>query len=461
MATTLLDFETPEDPEFLTRQEKLRRANETKGTEESKEDYEFYDVTSWSLPLAMGVETYSTDQPVRADMVELIDDQQTALHAPIGGGKEGAAKTQLPGGVAYVFAAASPQSMRMVVDLLQRGYRIETSNDTFRAAGQDFLRGSFILREERNPADLSQILGRCADQYGVSVKAISSALSDDNDPGIGSERIFSLKIPRAAILAGEPGNQTSYGLIRFLLEQKYGFDLVPVPASNLTKDALRQLNVLILPNGEASEYKKEFEGERLDDLRDWISQGGVLICMGGASEFAADAETKLTSSRILGSGEKPDNEGRSGNSSDKSPEERAKKQKESGRKKDSPDRKPLDVPGAIVGAHVNRDHFLTIGYEEDELPLLVQGNTFFERSDTGANVLTFEGDKLKISGFFWEGNTEESLRGSSALIEEPIGDGRVILFSSEPGFRMIWTSSVRLLLNAIVYGPSQPKKSGK
>jgi hypothetical protein len=456
MATTLLDFETHEDPEFLTRQEKHRRANESKGTEETKEDYEFYDLTSWSLPLVMGVETYSTDQPVQMDFVEPLDVRQAASRSD---GKEGAAKTQLSGAVAYAFEAASPQSMRMAVDLLQRGYRIETSNEMFRAAGQDFPRGSFVLRAERNPVDLPQILARFADQYGVSVHSISSALSDDNDPGIGSQRIYALKIPKVAVLAGEPGNQTSYGLIRFLLEQKYGLDVVPIQFSNLTKDVLRQLNVLILPNGEAAEYKKDVEEDRLNDLRDWVSQGGVLICIGGASEFAADAETKLTSSRIVGAGEKPSNEDKPGSSADKASESKSKKQKQPDGKNDSSDRKPLDVPGAIVRAHVNREHFLTIGYEDDDLPLLVQGNAFFQPSNTGANVLTFDGDKLKISGFFWEGNTEDSLRGTAALIEEPIDSGRVILFNAEPGFRMIFTSSIRLLLNAIVYGPSQSNKS--
>src|SRR4029077_10267417 len=79
--------------------------------------------------------------------------------------------------------------------------------------------------------------------------------------------------------------------------------------------------------------------------------------------------------------------------------------------------------------------------------------------DTGANILTFEGEKFKISGFFWEGNTEQLLRGSSALIDEPIAAGRVILFNFEPGFRMIWTSTIQLLLDAIVYGPSQPQNT--
>ena len=100
---------------------------------------------------------------------------------------------------------------------------------------------------------------------------------------------------------------------------------------------------------------------------------------------------------------------------------------------------------------------MTIGYDFDSLPFFVQGDAFFKPSETGANVLTFEGEKLKLSGFLWEGNTEDLLRGTVALIDEPMEAGHVILFNSEPGFRMIWTSTIRLLLNAIVYGTAQVK----
>src|SRR5262249_18303083 len=161
-------------------------------------------------------------------------DRQKTPCTPSVEGWEATSKIQQPDEVAYGFESRSPHSMRMAVDLLQRGYRVETSNDMFRAAGEDFPRGSFILRAERNPADLSRVLARFAGQYGISVKPISSALSDDNDPGIGSERLFSLEVPKVAILAGEPGNQTSYGLLRFLLQQQCGLELVPVPLSELT-----------------------------------------------------------------------------------------------------------------------------------------------------------------------------------------------------------------------------------
>jgi hypothetical protein len=266
--------------------------------------------------------------------------------------------------------------------------------------------------------------------------------------------VYSLKTPKVAILADEPVAQTSYGLLRFLLEHEGGVNAVPVSLQSLTTDVLDQINVLILPDGQASHYKKAFADWQLDELRDWISRGGILVCIGGASEFAADPDTKLTSSRIIGSEDKADNP------PDKAPPKaRQKPAQQSSAKSETANRKPIEVPGAIVRATINRDHFLTIGYDFDTLPLFVQGDAFFKPSETGANVLTFEGEKLKLSGFLWKGDTEELLRGTSALIDEPIEAGNVVLFNVEPGFRMIWTSTVRLLLNAIVYGPSQPQES--
>ena len=455
MAIALLETETPEDSDFLKRQEALRKANEAKGTAEAKQDYEFYDVTAWSLPLAMGVEAYSTDEPVRADVTAVpAGGQNLDFDAAKHNQAERTATRRIESGVAYAFEPSSVRAMRMVIQLLRQGYRVDTSNETFRAEAKDMPRGSFILWEERNPRNLHETLADLSEKYEVTVQSIHTLFPDNNHRGIASETDYSLKAPKVAILADEPVEQTSYGLLLFLLEQKCGLEVVPVSLQYLTPDVLEQINVLILPNGQASHYKKAFEESQLGDLRDWVSHGGVLVCIGGASEFAADPDTKLTPSRIVG------NEERSDSSTEKPPiETRQKPDHPSPQKKDSTNRKPLEVPGSIVMAKVNRDHFLTIGYDSDTLPLFVQGNVFFKPSETGANALTFEGDKLRISGFFWEDNTEQLLRGSSALIDEPIDAGNVILFNFEPGFRMIWTSTVRLLLNAIVYGPSQPQKS--
>lgn len=454
MATALLETETPEDSEFLKRQEALRKLNEAKGSEEAKQDYEFYDVTAWSLPLAMGIEAYSTDEPLRADVtaVSVAALNLTSDHSR-NPSAEGPLVNRVEPGVAYAFAASSDRAMRMAIQLLRQGYRLETSNQAFRAGDKDLPRGSFILWGERNPSDLHDILTHLSAKFGVTVQSVRSSFPDNNRRGLAPETDFSLKVPKIAILADEPGEQTSYGLMLFFLEQRCGLNVIPVSLEKLTQDVLAQINVLILPDGEAAHYKKAFGESQLDDLRDWVSHGGVLICIGGASEFAADPDTKLTPSRIVGSEEKPDS------ATEKPPENRAKPDRSPSQKKETANHKPIELPGSIVRARVNREHFLTIGYDSDTLPLFVQGDVFFKPSETGANALTFQGDKLRISGFFWEGNTEQLLRGASALIDEPIDAGHVILFNFQPGFRMIWTSTIRLLLNAIVYGPSQPHKS--
>ncbi len=456
MADSLLENETPEDTDFLKRQETLRKSNEAKGSEETKQDYEFYDVTAWSLPLAMGVEAYSTDEPVRADLTAMPMTAPGSAPDQLKHGHDPAEEPQaihLEPGIAYAFEPSSVPAMRMVIELLQQGYRVETSNQPFRAGGKDMPRGSFILWEERNPGSLREALGDLSAKHSVAVQSIHSSLPDNNRRGIASEADFSLKVPKVAILADEPTEPTSYGLMLFFLVQKCGLELVPISQEKLTRDVLDQVTVLILPDGPASHYKKAFPESQLGDLRDWVNHGGVLICIGGASEFAADPDSKLTPVRLVGSEEKSD-------SSNEKPSTDAKPKPEhpSPPKKESNNSKPLEIPGSIVKAKVNRDHFLTIGYESDTLPLFIEGDVFFKPSETGANALTLDGDKLRISGFFWEGNTEQLVRGSSALIDEPIEAGHVILFNFQPGFRMIWTSTIRLLLNAIVYGPSQAQK---
>ena len=40
------------------------------------------------------------------------------------------------------------------------------------------------------------------------------------------------------------------------------------------------------------------------------------------------------------------------------------------------------------------------------------------------------------------------------MIDEPVGEGHIILFSDEPGDRAMWLGSVPMLVNALLYGPS-------
>jgi hypothetical protein len=468
MANALLEIETQQDPEFLKRQEELRRLNERKGSEEDRREYEFYDVTAWSLPLAFGVETYFSDEPTHFDSVAVDSAAfpQLRLRQPGGQIQEleaVATPKQIDPGVAYAFEPNSIPAMKLAIALIAQGFRLSTSNEQFQAGEKMFARGSFVVRAERNPSDTPKKLSELSRQFGVPIFSLSSIFPDSAQHGIGSETAFAIKPPKVALVAGKPVEQTSYGLLRFLLSQECGLDVVPISLEKLRSAALKDFNVVVLPDGRSGDYKDAIGEDQLNEFKSWVSAGGILLCIRGASEYASDPDLKLTSSRVARLEEKQTDA--AAKKPSPSPEDQKKPSPEDQKKptprppkKESEARKPLAVPGAIVRARVDHHNFLTIGFDADVLPVLVEGNAFLGRSSTGANVLSFEGDKLRISGFFWPENTERLLRGTSALIDEPVDHGQIILFSTEPGARMIWLSTVRLLLNAIVYGPSQPAK---
>ena len=85
---------------------------------------------------------------------------------------------------------------------------------------------------------------------------------------------------------------------------------------------------------------------------------------------------------------------------------------------------------------------------------MLEGSNFLTLSKEGANVAVFPASgPLHRAGFAWPQNTERLLRNTALLVEEPVGDGHVVLFANEPLFRGWWRALDKLVLNAIVLGP--------
>ena len=117
--------------------------------------------------------------------------------------------------------------------------------------------------------------------------------------------------------------------------------------------------------------------------------------------------------------------------------------------------KPEGLPGSIFRATLDRTHWLTLGYEQNELPVYLEGDTFWRQSKAGANPLVFTGDSLTLSGFTWPDNTERMLRGTAWAVVENQGDGHVVLFLGDPLFRAFWRGPARLVTNAMLLGPNR------
>ncbi|CDM65730.1 M14 family zinc carboxypeptidase [Pyrinomonas methylaliphatogenes] len=477
LAKALLEPETPLDRAFVAEQLARFRRNERRGKNAPKEEYGFYDITAWSLPLAFGVEAYWTEDaaPVASTPLALPRGEESSI-APAGSVTGRAS-------VAYLIPYESNGAASLIARLLQEDYKLAVATRTLNAGGRDWPRGTVVVRVSRNPDSIHERIAQLARETGAQVYAVNSGFAENGDTGIGSETVVSLKRPRIVVIADEPVNQTSYGALWWTLD-RYGVEFTPMTIDGLKRAELDRYNVIILPDGSPSRYFAAFGRDGVEMLRGWAQRGGTLVCIKGAAVFAALKDVNLTSSRLVGS-EEEEREEEEEEAEEKpqptptpaeAPKKPAKTQTasaEQGRAEQTekmegappilppiaspsakPGRVPEAVPGAIMRATIDRTTPLTYGYEMDTLPVLIESAYFFRPSKGGVNAVIFSPDekqRLHVAGFIWPDNTEKLLRGAAYVIDEPTGRGHVILYAEDPNFRGFWRATTRLFFNSFLF----------
>ncbi|HVF87826.1 MAG TPA: M14 family zinc carboxypeptidase [Pyrinomonadaceae bacterium] len=526
LAKALLEPNTEQDAAFQREQLARYARNQRRGKSASKEEYGFYDITSWSLPFAFGVETFWTEDtgPFAGEPLRLSPRAPGTIEsgaagrtvgtaAGIGGDALQMSAPALRGGVtarasiAYIIPYDRNGAASLAYRLLREDFKLAVTTRQLNAGGRDWPRGTVVVRVSRNPESLHERIASLARESSVEVLAVNSGFSEAGDTGIGSETVISLKRPRIIVVADEPVSQTSYGAMWWLFD-RYGVDFTPMTVDAIKRARLDNYNVIIMPDGSAGRYFAALGKGGVDTLRGWIERGGTLVCVKGAAVFAALKDVNLTSARLVGS---EDEEGTTktegttaqqpttttpigestpstGAQTPAQPAQRAPQrttqagtggapakpqvvreeanqtEKMEGAPPDlppiaspsaRPGRVPEAVPGAIMHATLDRTTPLTYGYDETTLPVLIDSGYFFRPSKEGTNALVFSADEnqpLRLAGFVWP-DTERLLRGTSYVIEEPIGRGHVVLYAEDPTFRAIWRATTRLFFNSFLFQP--------
>ena len=459
---SILEQDTPQDKAFVEDNMARFRRNQMRGKNQQKEDYGFYDITAWSLPLAFGVNAWWTEDTgtVQGTLVT-----EESLRAAKRGNAPGRAQ------IAYIVPYETDSTGAFIMRLLQEGHKIAVAARPLNAGGRNWRAGTFVIRVSRNTPSVHEAVAKYTSEMGVGVTAVNSGYSDEGDTSVGGESVISLQQPKIAIAADEGVDQESYGSIWWTLEKK-GIKFTPMNIANIRSGGLRNYNVLILPDGSPGRYFSSFGASGVTALKDWVSNGGTIVAVRGASVFAALKDVALSSTKLVGSeyDEQKAEERKDGQpAASPSPTPR-RPETDAALPADrefsfpalppiaSPsadaNRVPVPLPGSIMRATVDRTTYLNYGIDQDELPVILGSGYFFRYSKEGTNALVFDAEPKKpltISGFVWEGNTEELLRGTSYLIDESMGRGHVILFAEDPFFRGLFRSTTRPFFNSILF----------
>ncbi len=449
LAATLLAPDIPVPNEYAAA-ELARFARNARRAPDEQERYTFYDVTAWNLPLAAGVDGFWSTQPLDlgATPLSVSDEQRKAAggwlserHTEVGGGVSGTAQS------AYVWSPGDPGAYRLLANLLDEGFNIAVAARPIVVDGREFPRGAMVARVGRNSEELHERIAALSRSAGVMALSARSAFPDRGQAGTGSDDTRSLKAPRVALLAGDGVRVTSYGHIWFELERRIGYPFTPVRATDVARADIDHFDVIVIPEGS---YDNALGERGTDKLRDWARRGGTIVGIGGGAAFVMDGDfgtsheaadttrpptdTIAAILRTIDAAAPPATVLPPTMSPDARPHA------------------PQRVPGSFLRARVDRTHWLTVGYEQDELPVFMRSLPL-RTSKSGTNPVVFATDApLVIAGFSWPDNTDRTYRGKPYVTVDAVGNGRIILFAEDPLYRGVYDSGAGLFFNAIFLG---------
>ena len=407
LAQTLLERSPVFTKGYVEEQQKRAHADEPD---------EFYDLTSWSLPLAMNVDTYVTTAPITVEMHPYAAAAQPAFRAARYG---------------YVIDGSDPNVYRAAGRMLHDAIRFNVSEDVITVNDHNFARGSVVVLKGNNKSDLDASLERAIRDTGAAITPIDSGWTGATS--FGSSKIHFIKDPRIALVGGPRVSATSYGMLWHTLDVD-----TPLPHTNLSVESLRNTDlskygVIVLPDGD---YGDRF-GKNAEKLKSWLNGGGTLVVIKGASSFLREKDVEISKLKPWEAPKKKDDD------KDKSPS--------------TPELyNDYRVPGATFRTVMNDRSYLTFGVPRSPNVLIEGSAAFLPVSHAVDNIVTITKEKPLVAGVAWNESIDR-LKGSIYLVSEPYGRGQVITFADEPHFRLFWRGTLPLFLNAVLYSPSFPR----
>ena len=386
----------------------------------SFKDSLFYDISSWTLPLAFGLDY--EEIKTGPSLGEKVSTTAMVAGKRVGGKSE----------YAYVFESFGYNAPRAIYRLLSHGLILKVASDPFfHSDGRKFERGAIMLPvagQEKNPDQIEYILNEIATKDGIDIYAFKTGL-DYKGVSLGSSSFIPFKKPVIAMLVGDGISPTDAGEVWHMLDVRFNIPVTLLPLNVLERTPLAKYTTIIMPPTVTGFAISDATKEK---LKSWIQAGGVVIGMENAMNWLTTAG--------LGKFEM------------KKDEEKKDAQKTRAYADIEEYTGAQETSGAIFEAIVDLTHPFMYGYSNARIPIFKSNNLFMEKSKGAySNPIVFTPAPL-LSGYISKENYAKA-KDSSVGGVSVLGQGRVIGFTDNLCFRAFWLGSNKIFMNAIFYGP--------
>ena len=401
------------------------------------EDSTFYDVSTWTMPAAFGLQNAALgSRDIRNGVVA----ESFTPAAPT-------ATAPASSSYGYVFEWNGYYAPRALQRVLEAGLLASVATKPFTAITAsgpvELTRGSILVpfdRQTKSRDDILETMRSVASEDGITVHSLVSGRSATGTAGVdlGGPSFRPLKQPNVLLVVGRKINLYDAGEIWHLLDYRMNMPLTLRDRDRLSGIKWNDYTHIVFPHGDYDDYEPEFA----DRLRLWVAEGGTLIGMRNAAPWVRATTLDWVD---------PESE----EALAAEPEEEAEEEP-AGRSpyanKDSEEANKV-VGGAIFSADLDNTHPLGFGYDRHNIYLHKNFKEPMAPTDNPwATVIAYD-EKPVFSGFVSTEN-EDALSGTAALIAERAGAGSIILFADNPNFRGYWYGTNKLFLNAVFFSKS-------
>lgn len=360
-----------------------------------------YDMSTDNISEYMGVDV----NPVGSDVTASLNVVMEKIHSQ--GSVEGSE-------YGYVIDGRLNEAFTAVNLLWDAGVDVRRIDED----GNGLRAGDFII-----PAvGQGDLLGNIAAETGVSFKALSSNVDETARP---------MKRLKIGLYRRYLAGNMDEGWTRFLLEQ-YKFPFDQLYDKDLTKSNLRKYDVVIMPNdnmarlkGSNEDYAAEFPPEyrsglkedETEALKEWVSNGGSLVMLGDAGEYAID-EFNLPIINVV----------------------------------DGVSTKDFWSPGSTLRMTFANDNPIAYGMPDEGVALFLRSNDVYQVKKNTKNyrvsrIASYKTRDILESGWLLG---EDYIAEKAVGVTVTHGEGDIVLTGIRPQFRAQTHGTFKILFNSLV-----------